>query len=78
MRQDEAIRRGLDQRLWAPLPLGTDSVFAAAQLDRVEAIMGAVCAGFGCELIEFSGRGQHLHLLVTVPRRWRRPGCLYP
>jgi REP element-mobilizing transposase RayT len=49
-------------------------VFASPQLDRMEEIMGAVCADFGCELIEFNGRGQHLHLLVSFPRRWRRPG----
>jgi hypothetical protein len=34
-------------------------VFASAQLDRMGTIMGAVCADFGCEPIEFNGRGQH-------------------
>jgi putative transposase len=33
----------------------------------MEAIMGAVCEDFGCELVEFNGETEHLHPLVNVP-----------
>jgi putative transposase len=42
-------------------------VFTAIHPDRVEAIMGAVCADFGCELVEFNGKTEHVHLLVNLP-----------
>ena len=29
--------------------------------------MRAVCADFGCELVEFNGETEHVHLLVTFP-----------
>ena len=49
MRQDETIRRGRDYRLalHADVVFVTEHrhpVFAAAQPDRMEEIMGAVCA----------------------------------
>lgn len=30
-------------------------------------ITGDVCADFGCELAEFSGEAEHVHLLVSFP-----------
>jgi REP element-mobilizing transposase RayT len=42
-------------------------VFTAIHLDRREAIMGAVGEDFGCELVEFNGETEHVHLLVNVP-----------
>jgi putative transposase len=58
MRQDEAILDGCYQRLCVPRPSVPAPVFAAAQLDRMEEIMGAVCADLGCELIEFNGEAK--------------------
>ena len=29
--------------------------------------MPAVCADFECELVEFNGEGEHVHLLVNFP-----------
>ena len=29
--------------------------------------MRAVCADFECELVEFNGEGEHVHLLVNFP-----------
>ena len=42
-------------------------VFRAEHLDRLEQIMSAVCADFECELVEFNGESNHVHLLVTFP-----------
>ncbi len=42
-------------------------VFSSAHLDRMEAIMRAVCADFGAELAEFNGESDHVHLLVNFP-----------
>jgi REP element-mobilizing transposase RayT len=42
-------------------------VFTAIHLDRMEAIMRAVCEDFGCELVEFNGETEHVHLLVNFP-----------
>lgn len=42
-------------------------VFTAAHLDRMEEIMRAVCRDFGCELAEFNGETEHVHLLVRFP-----------
>jgi hypothetical protein len=42
-------------------------VFTATHLDRMEAIMRAVCGDFGCELVEFNGETEHVHLLVNFP-----------
>jgi putative transposase len=40
-------------------------VFSAIHLDRMEAIMRADCEDFGCELVEFNGETEHVHLLVN-------------
>lgn len=42
-------------------------VFADAHLKRMEEIMRAVCADFECELVEFNGENNHVHLLVNFP-----------
>ena len=42
-------------------------VFSATHLDPIERIMRAVCADFGCELAEFNGEPEHVHLLVNFP-----------
>lgn len=42
-------------------------VFADRHLVRLEEIMQSVCADFECELVEFNGEGEHVHLLVNFP-----------
>jgi len=42
-------------------------VFTDAHLNRLEEIMRAVCADFECELVEFNGESEHVHLLVDFP-----------
>ena len=42
-------------------------VFADRHLARMEEIMRAVCADFECELVEFNGEDNHVHLLVNFP-----------
>ena len=43
------------------------AVFTNAHLDRLEAIFRDVCADFECELAEFNGEANHVHLLVNFP-----------
>ena len=42
-------------------------VFTDAHLSRLEGILQAVCADFGCDLVECNGEAEHVHLLVTYP-----------
>ena len=42
-------------------------VFTDAHLRRMEEIMRSVCADFACELVEFNGGTDHVHLLVDFP-----------
>ena len=42
-------------------------VFGSRHLERMEQIMRDVCADFGCELAEFNGEAEHVHLLVNFP-----------
>jgi putative transposase len=42
-------------------------VFTAQHLTRLEEIMRAVCADFECELAEFNGENNHIHLHVNFP-----------
>ncbi|PWU47419.1 IS200/IS605 family transposase [Micromonospora sp. S4605] len=42
-------------------------VFTDQHLTRLEEIMRAVCADFECDLVEFNGEGEHVHLLVNFP-----------
>ncbi|MEU9848826.1 IS200/IS605 family transposase [Streptomyces sp. NPDC047985] len=42
-------------------------VFKDVHLTRMEEIMRAVCADFECELVEFNGENNHVHLLVNFP-----------
>lgn len=41
--------------------------FTQQMLDRCEQIMGEVCESFGCELREFNGEDDHVHLLIGFP-----------
>lgn len=42
-------------------------VFEGRHLTRMEEVMRAVCADFACELVEFNGEADHVHLLVNFP-----------
>ncbi len=42
-------------------------VFADAHLRGMEEIMRSVCTDFECELVEFNGEDDHVHLLVNFP-----------
>lgn len=42
-------------------------VFTDVHLTRMEEIMRSVCADFECELVEFNGEDNHVHLLVNFP-----------
>lgn len=42
-------------------------VFTDAHLKRTEEITRAVCVDFDCELPEFNGENNHVHLLVNFP-----------
>ena len=42
-------------------------VFTDTHLTRLEAIFRDVCTDFECELVEFNGGTDHVHLLVTFP-----------
>jgi putative transposase len=42
-------------------------VFTDRHLTRLEDIMRDVCADFECELVEFNGENNHVHLLVNFP-----------
>jgi putative transposase len=44
-------------------------VFTARHLERMEEIERAVCVDFECELVEFNGESDHVHLLVNFPRK---------
>ncbi|WP_327434848.1 IS200/IS605 family transposase [Streptomyces sp. NBC_01236] len=41
--------------------------FTDAHLTRMEEITRSVCAAFECELVEFNGEDNHVHLLVNFP-----------
>ncbi|MEU4513030.1 IS200/IS605 family transposase [Nonomuraea wenchangensis] len=42
-------------------------VFTGAHLKRMEQIMREICTDFECELAEFNGESNHVHLLVNFP-----------
>lgn len=42
-------------------------VFTARHLKRMEEVMANVCSDFECELVEFNGEAEHVHLLVNFP-----------
>src|SRR3984893_8577649 len=42
-------------------------VFTDRHLARMQEIMRAVCEDFECELVEFNGEDNHVHLLVNFP-----------
>jgi putative transposase len=79
MRQDRDVRTGRHciVALHAHLVFVTNyrhPVFTAIHLDRMAAIMGAVCEDFSCELVEFNGETEHVHLLVNFPPPSHCPG----
>ncbi|PWG66790.1 IS200/IS605 family transposase [Bifidobacterium callitrichidarum] len=43
------------------------NVFTDEHLKRMEKIMRDVCSDFGCELVEFNGETDHVHLIVSYP-----------
>ena len=54
--------------LYAHLVFVTKSrhpVFTDAHLSGLETIFQAVCADFGCDLVECNGEAEHVHLLLT-------------
>ncbi|GGK79603.1 IS200/IS605 family transposase [Streptomyces flaveus] len=53
-------------------------VLADAHLRRMEEIMGVVCADFECELVEFHGEDNHVHLLVNFPPKAAGPSSSTP
>ena len=72
MRQNEDIRKGRRCvfTLHAHLVFVTKyrhPVFTDVHLTRLEAIMRAVCEDFGCDLAEFNGEAEHVHLIVRFP-----------
>ena len=42
-------------------------VFTKSMLERMRSIFEEVCTGFECELEEFDGEADHVHLLVFYP-----------
>ncbi|WP_406482118.1 IS200/IS605 family transposase [Streptomyces sp. NBC_01615] len=42
-------------------------VFTDVHLTRMEEITRSVCADFECELVEFNGEDNHVHLLIDFP-----------
>lgn len=42
-------------------------MFTGTHLERMKQIMRDVCADFECELAEFNGESNHVHLLVRFP-----------
>jgi len=42
-------------------------VFTAAHLERLEEIMRDICRNFECDLAEFNGEANHVHLLIRFP-----------
>ena len=42
-------------------------VFSDRHPARMEEVMRTVCADFECELVEFNGEANHVHLLVDFP-----------
>lgn len=72
MSQDNDIRQGR-RAVWA---CHVHLVFVtkywrgaptAEILEQCEKVMAKVCADFGCQLVEFNGEDDHVHLLVRFP-----------
>lgn len=42
-------------------------VFTDVHLKRMEEIMRNICVDFECELVEFNGEREHVHLLINFP-----------
>ena len=75
MTQTNDIRRGRRGRrgVWAchaHLVFVTKyrrDVFTDAMLVRCREVIDGVCVDFGCELVEFNGGADHVHLLINFP-----------
>lgn len=72
MEDDREIRKGRHcvHELSAHLVFVTKyrrNVFTEPMLTRCEEILRDVCASFECELLEFNGEDDHVHLLVGFP-----------
>ena len=72
MTDNDDIRRGrhVVTKLHAHLVFVTKyrhEVFNDIHLERLEEIFNQVCEDFECELIEFNGETNHVHLLVQFP-----------
>ena len=72
MAEDEGVRQGR-HAVWdlhVHLVFVTKyrrRVFAAEHLEALQEVMSSVCADFGCQLEEFNGEDNHVHLLVNFP-----------
>lgn len=42
------------------------AVFSGSLLDALEATFKETCLQMGCELIEFNGEGNHVHLIASI------------
>ncbi len=42
-------------------------VFNAAQLETLKRIIRNVCEQFECEVVEFNGESDHVHILLNFP-----------
>lgn len=49
------------------LPKYRKNVFSPKVLDYLKTMFNSICADFECELIEFNGEDDHVHLLVSFP-----------
>ena len=52
---------------WFLSPGNRHPVFNDAHLNQLEEIFRSVCEDFECELVEFNGETNHVHLLVNFP-----------
>ena len=43
------------------------NVFGDSHLQRLEEVFRPVCEDFECQLVEFNGEANHVHLLVNFP-----------
>ena len=46
-------------------------VFTKEMLDSTKEVIKETCEQMQCELLEFGGEGDHIHLMVSVPQGCR-------
>ena len=51
-------------------------VFNARHLDYLNKVFDSVCDSFECELLEFGGEADHVHLLVSYPPKQSLAGLI--